>query len=232
MIRIKHFYGREVYVCKRINVFGKGELPAGTHTYAFRVPLPEKCPTSCEGSYGRIAYEVLLVVDRSWRFNNEYKKTVTVLQTYNLNMYPELRVPLKSEDIKYFCCWPCSSGPVISTLTMPFGGYAPGQRIHYVLHIDNQSRGYDLTGIEVSLVQLKVFTATTPHHESRSSTSTYCTTYQAELVRRLSKRIINGSLVIPSVPPSSRNQRAIRLISSAQSFTWDSIGSFHCTWRK
>ncbi|EDW14197.1 arrestin domain-containing protein 3 [Drosophila mojavensis] len=205
----EYFRGDEQYLHSRTDVFGEGELPAGTHTYTFCIPLPLECPTSCVEKYGKIAYEVSLVVDRSWRFNNEFKQPLTVLQTYNLNMYPEMLVPLKSEDIKYFCCWPCSSGPVISTLTIPFGGYAPGQRIHYVLHIDNQSHGYDLEGIEVSLIQIYEFRASTPTHKSRTHKNTLSSEYQAERVRRLSKRLINASLVIPPVPPSSRNQRII-----------------------
>ncbi|TDG47979.1 hypothetical protein AWZ03_005597 [Drosophila navojoa] len=207
----EYFRGDEQYLYTRTDVFGEGELPAGTHTYTFCIPLPLECPTSCVEKYGKIAYEVSLVVDRSWRLNNEFKQPLTVLQTYNLNMYPEMLVPLKSEDIKYFCCWPCSSGPVISTLTMPFGGYAPGQRIHYVLHIDNQSHGYDLEGVEVSLIQIYEFRASTPTYKSKTHKNTLSSEYQAERVRRLSKRLINASLVIPPVPPSSRNQRIINV---------------------
>ncbi|XP_023175765.1 arrestin domain-containing protein 3 [Drosophila hydei] len=207
----EYFRGNEQYLYTRTDVIGESELPAGMHTYTFCIPLPLECPTSCVEKYGKIAYELSLVVDRSWRFNNEFKQPLTVLQTYNLNMYPEMLVPLKSEDIKYFCCWPCSSGPVISTLTIPFGGYAPGQRIHYVLHIDNQSHGYDLEGIKISLIQIYEFRASTPSYKSRTHKNTLCSEYQAEHVRRLSKRLINASLVIPPVPPSSRNQRIINV---------------------
>lgn len=122
-----------------------------------------------------------------------------------------MQIPLKAEDIKYFCCWPCSSGPVISTLTVPFGGYAPGQRIHYTLHIDNQSHGYDLEGIEIYLVQTYEFRATSPHYKSKTKKNTLSQEYMAEKVNRLSKRLINASLVIPAVPPSSRIQRIINV---------------------
>ncbi|KAH8360145.1 hypothetical protein KR093_011029 [Drosophila rubida] len=206
-----YYRGNEVYLNSRTNVFGEGDLPPGTHTYTFCIPLPLECPTSCVEKYGKVAYEVSLVVDRSWRFNNVFKQPLTVLQTYNLNMYADLLLPLKNEDIKYFCCWPCSSGPVISTLTIPFGGYAPGQKINYTLHIDNRSHGYDLDGIEISLLQKYEFTATSPHHKTRDHTNTLATEGQAERVLRLSKRVINASLVIPPVPPSSRSNRLIRV---------------------
>ncbi|XP_030558918.1 arrestin domain-containing protein 3 [Drosophila novamexicana] len=207
----EYYRGSEKYLNTRTNVFGEGDLPAGTHTYTFCIPLPLECPTSCVEKYGKIAYEVSLVLDRSWRFNNEFKQPLTVLQTYNLNMYPEMLIPIKSEDIKYFCCWPCSSGPVISTLTIPFGGYAPGQRINYTLQIDNQSHGYDLHGIEISLIQIYEFRASVPMHKSRTHKNTLCQEYQPEHVRRLSKRLINASLVIPPVAPSSRINHIINV---------------------
>ncbi|EDW81367.1 uncharacterized protein Dwil_GK12020 [Drosophila willistoni] len=205
----EHFRGTETYLNTRTAVFGEGDLPAGTHSYTFCIPLPLECRTSCVEKYGKISYEITLVVDRSWRFNNVFKQPLTVLQTYNLNMYPEMLIPLKNEDIKYFCCWPCSSGPVISTLTIPFGGYAPGQRIHFTLEIDNQSHGYDLDGIELKLKQIYKFVASSPHYKAREHDNTLTTDGQNERVLRLSKRIINGTLVIPPVPPSSRHEGII-----------------------
>ncbi|EDV94951.1 arrestin domain-containing protein 3 [Drosophila grimshawi] len=207
----EYFRGTETYLTTRTNVFGEGEFPLGTHTYVFQIPLPLDCPTSCVEKYGKIAYEVSLVVDRSWRFNNEFKQPITVLQSYNLNMYPEMLIPIKNEEIKYFCCWPCSSGPVISTLTIPFGGYAPGQRIHYTLHVDNQSHGYDLHGVEISLIQIYEFKATTPRYKTRKHSNILFEKSESEHVRRLSKRLITASLDIPPVPPSSRNNRIINV---------------------
>ncbi|XP_034472983.1 arrestin domain-containing protein 3-like [Drosophila innubila] len=192
----EYFRGTEAYLNTRTNVFGEGELLQGRHTFTFCIPLPLDCPTSCVEWYGRISYEVSLVIDLSWRFNNVFKQPLTVLQTYNLNMYPEMLVPLVNEDIKYFCCWPCSSGPVVSTLTIPFGGYAPGQRINYSLQIDNQ---------------IYEFKASSPHYKTRTHKNTLSSEFQAERVLRLSKRLINGSLVIPPVPPSSRLNRIINV---------------------
>ncbi|KAH8420951.1 hypothetical protein KR222_011089 [Zaprionus bogoriensis] len=205
----EYFRGSETYLSSRTDVFGEGELPAGTHVYTFCIPLPLECPTSCVEKYGKVYYEVSLTLDRSWRFDNVFKQPITVLQTYNLNMYPDMLIPVKAEDIKYFCCWPCSSGPVISTLTIPFGGYAPGQRIHYSLHIDNQSHGYDLEGIDIFLIQIYDFRAITPHSKVKTKKNVLSQEFNGERVRRLSKRLINASLVIPAVPPSSRIHRLI-----------------------
>jgi len=88
----EYFRGTETYLNTRTNVFGEGDLVLGTYVYTFCIPLPLECPTSCVEKYGKISYEVSLVIDRSWRFNNVFKQPLTVLQTYNLNMYPEMLV--------------------------------------------------------------------------------------------------------------------------------------------
>ncbi|XP_065721440.2 arrestin domain-containing protein 3-like [Drosophila suzukii] len=205
----EHFRGKQTYLNTRTCVFGSGNLPPGTHTYNFCIPLPLECPSSVVGQYGKICYEVSVIIDRQWRFNNVFKQPLTVLQTYNLNMSPELLMPLVREDIKHFCCWPCSSGPVLSTLTVPFGGYAPGQKIRFTLEIDNQSSGYDLDGIEVKLKQIYKFQAQTPHHKTREKEHSLHKSCQEERVLRLTKRIIEGTLAIPAVPPSSRMEGII-----------------------
>jgi len=92
----QHFRGKQTYVNTRNNVFGSGNFPVGTHTYSFCIPLSPDCPSSVVGQYGKISYEISLVVDRHWRFNNVFKKSLTVLQTYNLNMSPELLVSPKA----------------------------------------------------------------------------------------------------------------------------------------
>lgn len=88
----RYYRGSETYVDSKIRVFDGGELTVGIHTFTFCIPLPLECPTSCVEKYGKIAYEVSLVVDRLWRFDNVFKQPITVLQTYNLNMYPEMLV--------------------------------------------------------------------------------------------------------------------------------------------
>ncbi|KAH8343872.1 hypothetical protein KR084_000776 [Drosophila pseudotakahashii] len=216
----QQFRGKQTYVNTRTNVFGSGNLPAGTHSYSFCIPLPPDCPSSVVGQYGKVSYEVSLVVDRHWRFNNVFKKSLTVLQTYNLNMSPDAnykfsypQMPLVREDIKHFCCWPCRSGPVLSTLTIPFGGYAPGQKIRFTMEIDNQSSGYDVGGIEVKLRQTYTFQAQTPLHKTREKEHSLSQSCQEERVLRLSKKIINYTLAIPSVPPSTRSQGHIISVS-------------------
>ncbi|CAD6995996.1 arrestin domain-containing protein 3 [Ceratitis capitata] len=200
----EYFRATETYLNSKTCVHGEGTLQPGTYTYTFCIPLPLQCPTSCVEKYGKIAYELSLVLNRPYRFDNVFKQSLTVLHHVNLNLQPELLIPIKSEDIKYFCCWPCSSGPVMSTLIIPFGGYAPGQTIKYKLEIDNQSTGYDLEdGVELKLIQIYRFEAHTPHKKTRHHSNSLARAEQSMQCLRLSKRIIDGTLLIPPVPPTS-----------------------------
>ncbi|KAH8304951.1 hypothetical protein KR018_011659 [Drosophila ironensis] len=204
-----YYRGRHTYQSSKTVVFGAGDLPPGQYCYNFSIPLPLECPSSMVTKYGKIYYEVSVVLNRQWKFDNVFKQPLTVLQTYNLNMNPQLLMPLVREDIKHFCCWPCRFGPVLSTLTIPFGGYAPGQKIHFTLEIDNQSSRRDLDGIEVCLKQNYKVRADSPYHKEKEKEHRLNESSQVERVLRNSKRIIHGTLDIPAVPPSSRNDGII-----------------------
>lgn len=86
------YRGREEYVNNTIVVHGEGVLPPGTYDYSFNFTLPENCPTSCEGKYGMIRYELSLKIDRPFCFDNEFYKPLTVLRMIDPNLNPAYRV--------------------------------------------------------------------------------------------------------------------------------------------
>lgn len=92
----EYYRGRHTYQSSKTTVFGSGDMAPGTYTYNFSIPLPLECPSSMVTKYGKIFYEVSVVIDRQWKFNNIFKQPLTVLQTYNLNMNPELLVTMNT----------------------------------------------------------------------------------------------------------------------------------------
>ncbi|XP_016953695.1 arrestin domain-containing protein 17 [Drosophila biarmipes] len=210
------FRGRQTYLSTRTNVNESGTLPAGTHTFPFSTFLPPDCPSSVVSEYGKIWYEIELCIGLPDRQSKIFKKPLTVLQTYNLNMSPLLLIPLVHEDIKHFCCWHCRSGPVLSTLTIPFGGYAPGQKVRFNLEVDNQSSRRDLVGMEMRLKQVYKLQAQTPALHSYEEEHIVAHSYQKAKVLRLSKREIEGTLTIPAVPPSSRESNIVSVSYEVQ----------------
>ncbi|XP_017081823.2 arrestin domain-containing protein 3-like [Drosophila eugracilis] len=199
------FRGTQTYLDTRINVLGSGTLPVGTHTYPFSITLPVDCPSSIVMEFGKIWYEIKVCIDHQEPKHKVFKKPLTVLQMYNLNMSPQLLIPLVHEDYKHFCCWHCRSGPVLSTLTIPFGGYAPGQNIRFILEVDNKSSSRDLVGMYMQLKQTYKLQAQNPEYLAVEKGHILAQNYQKAKVLRLSKKTIEGSLAIPAVPPTSLN---------------------------
>ncbi|EDV41865.2 uncharacterized protein Dana_GF17685 [Drosophila ananassae] len=203
-----YFKGNQSYLNHKIRVFGSGDLTTGIHTYEFSIPLPLECPSSLVMEYGKISYVISLLIDRDDPYNNLFQYPLTILQNYNLNLSPELMTPLVHEDVKHLCCWFCRSAPVFYTFIIPYGGYAPGQKIQYIMKINNQST-YDVDGFEVNLRQNINFRAQVPQTKERKLEKTLSHSLQRMSVRRLSKKSFTGLLDIPSVPPSSRYEGII-----------------------
>ncbi|XP_055375445.1 uncharacterized protein LOC129608142 [Condylostylus longicornis] len=180
------------------------ELAPGTYNHTFFCALPPSLPTSVSGKYGEIKYEVVVTIDRPFRFDNVFKRGFTVIQNLNLNMDPTYKQPKLVTDTKDYCCtFCCFGGPgtVNTTFTIPFGGYCPGQKIKFSLLVKNESSN-DLQDCKVKLEKRITFTATSPSHKTRD-TKFKLDSKQYPQVMRNSTKQYEGELLIPSVPPSS-----------------------------
>ncbi|XP_005176207.1 arrestin domain-containing protein 17 [Musca domestica] len=208
--RTVYFRANEVYIDNSTQVRGEGVLPKGTHTYTFNIPLPLSCPTSCEGKYGHIRYALWLIVERPFRFDNEFSKPLTVIRTVDLNLNPVYRIPLEAEKTSAIGCWPCSGGDINYTLKVPFGAYAPGQTLRYTILIQNQSMT-DISGYSLEFNEHITFTAHTPRHKTREKDTTLATQEHSDKCLRLTNRQFEGELILPSLPPDTEDNCIIRV---------------------
>lgn len=198
----------ETYTRYQHNVAERGQLSEGTHTYTFSIPLPAHCPTSCLGKYGKVSYELSLVMDRLMRFKKVFRKPLAVLQPYDLNLHPEMLRPIQLERIRKFCCWPFGGGFVKLNLHIPFGGYVPGQTINYSLDVDNKSQNVDLKAFTMTLVQTSTFKV----ENTRRVTRIYMRgNRETQRVAHQTKRKLDGSYDVPSVQPSSQGPHIIHI---------------------
>lgn len=138
------YEGKNVYISNKMSLFGSPngqpmELPNGLHKYDFQFPLPALIPPSFEGSYGNIRYRIEAELDVPWGFDKEYKLQFTVVRRDELNSQPELKIPIQLEEVTKFCCWCCKSDPLLMTVTVPFGGFVPGQDIPIKVSYINKS---------------------------------------------------------------------------------------------
>lgn len=67
---------------------GEHRLQPGKHEFPFTFPLPVNCPSSFEGEYGHIRYEMKVVVDRAFKFDQEKKIALRVIAPLDLNADP------------------------------------------------------------------------------------------------------------------------------------------------
>lgn len=91
------YCSNQQYLSSRTYVVGEPEgdtfdLPAGTYLYRFQIQLPSDLPSSFEGQYGNIRYEVVVRIDRPFKFDNIFTHPFTVITPLNLNSDPTYKV--------------------------------------------------------------------------------------------------------------------------------------------
>lgn len=158
------FSGEEIYLDSKIYLFGHRcaeltQMAPGSHKYIFKVDLPQLLPATIKGSHGGIEYKVHAFLDVPWTFDQEVKVPFTLVQ--NLNDYPELKVPLKQEEVKKISCFLCVGASCFITVSIPYGGYAVGQLIPIKIEYINQTES-DIRYTNVKLWQKNRFKSSTP----------------------------------------------------------------------
>ncbi|XP_030374765.1 arrestin domain-containing protein 3, partial [Scaptodrosophila lebanonensis] len=197
-----NYSGHQQYLHTRTNVFDNSLFRAGVHVYVLTLRIPPDCPSTCKGPYGYIAYNISLTIDKPWGFDEVFRKPITVIQTLDLNYNAEFALPVKDENIKYLCHWPCISGPICTSLALPASGFTPLQDVPFTVEVDNQSPHYDIIGLEASIKQHFVFLSRKPVKRN-FYTKTLCKEAVTERTLRLSKRVYESSICVPIDTPRS-----------------------------
>ena len=164
-------WGREDYLDAETYFLGhkKGptiELQPGVHGYSFSCQLPHKLPSSLDTRLGSISYCVNGSLDIPNRFIKDGHVPFDVVRYDDLNLYPELRLPFKFEEIKSFCCICCSSGSLVMTVTTPFTGFGLGQSVPIKIDYVNKSN-VDVKQTNVSLKRTIVYTYRHPEKKTK-----------------------------------------------------------------
>lgn len=206
-----NYNSHEQYFENKFNILGgsSGEvdLPAGDLCYPFATHLPPNLPSSFEGEHGHIRYTVKATLDRPWKFDQEAKAAFTVVSPLDLNTHQTAKEPVKKEVSKHFgfCCW--KSGPLTMTLSLPVGGYVPGQDIPVTVDIENGS-DVPIREVKCTLRKLLTFTVTNPNKSTKKDKITigelmlgpvepHATTNWTEMLK------------VPPLPPSNLNNCSI-----------------------
>ncbi|XP_037825323.1 arrestin domain-containing protein 17-like isoform X3 [Lucilia sericata] len=203
-----YFKSNELYVNNTTTVHGQGTLPAGINTYTFHILLPLQCPTSYEGRWGHIRYELKLKLNRPSDNDIDFSIPLSIIKRIDLNLNPAIRIPMECEDIFSPCFLSCSSGSINTTLTVPFSGYAIGQTVQYSLYIKNQTMD-DIYGYTLEFIRDITYTVRTPHYKTRQDKRILTTKSYSDQCLRLSTRLFEGNFNIGSTPPTTENNSII-----------------------
>lgn len=142
------------------------ELAAGRHTFNFMFLLAEGAPSSVELNNAHIRYRIRVICDRPWKFDLKYEFAFTVIRPINLNLDPQLKMPMQHDEVKTFCCLFCKSNPILITVSIPQTGFVVGQAIPIKVSINNQT-SYEIRHVEFIITKYFTYTSQTPYCKTK-----------------------------------------------------------------
>ncbi|KAG5676252.1 hypothetical protein PVAND_006101 [Polypedilum vanderplanki] len=168
------YEGKEVFLNSKTYLFGHHggdaqDVQPGIHRYNFSCQLPEMLPYTMDGAHGNIGYYVECVIDVPWWFDKKFKVPFTVIRHDDLNLYPELRMGQRMEEIKTFCCLFCETGPLFMEVFLPCSGFVAGQSVPVKINYKNRSN-VKVIGTNIKLKRAMHFTSHTPEQKTRTET--------------------------------------------------------------
>lgn len=115
------------------------------------------------------------------------------------------------EITKSFCCWPCRTGPLSLTASIPQTGYVPGQNIVIQAQVINLS-GSTIDQMKFVLRQSIVYHSQTPTRATKEELRTIQQKRSTGVAQNNEERF-EISLPIPSTPPTNVGSCRIIFIS-------------------
>ncbi|XP_051165267.1 arrestin domain-containing protein 17-like [Leptopilina boulardi] len=181
------------------------ELARGIHSFPFEFILPSRLPSSFESKLGYIRYTLKAIIDLPWKFDIETKSPFTVISKYDLNTDSNASRPIVESRTHNFGCF-STTPPLTATLSMPVGGYVPGQIIPINISINNQS-GVTIYHVRLKLIKKVVFKVTKPRSQKRKKKTTIKEIHEGKIENN--NVSFDEFIEVPSLPSSNLNQCGI-----------------------
>ncbi|XP_070494892.1 arrestin domain-containing protein 3-like [Chironomus tepperi] len=153
--RTRTYEGTEIYLNTTDHIFGQEdgpelELLAGIHKYEFACQLPQHLPYSVSLKYAEISYYVEVLLDTSWKFDQEIKIPIHIIPHEDLNLYKNLKVSQTFEITQCTCSILCIPGSLMMTAHLPRTGFAVGHDV--IIDIDYINKSHiNVTATKVTL---------------------------------------------------------------------------------
>ncbi|XP_052752306.1 arrestin domain-containing protein 17-like [Galleria mellonella] len=137
---------------------GEHHLNPGKHEFPFSINVPYTCPSSFEGSYGHVRYELKVVVDRAFKIDKEISAPIKIIAPLDLNKEQYAKDPIALELNDVYCCWCVMSGTSETLVKLPVTGYCPGQVMPVEVNCVNKSN-VDIEKIKITVKKEITFRA-------------------------------------------------------------------------
>ncbi|XP_029407830.2 arrestin domain-containing protein 5 isoform X2 [Bactrocera dorsalis] len=238
----KLYSAEETYMEMETVVFQGGLLKPNTYNYRFNYLIPDICPTTCTTDIGRIYYELSLILSfldkthdkkETRKFTHEilvvqvfnidkvpnalvsYKVLVQLTEIYSKTMVPiqnPMQLPVIRNDEIFFCCWPCSAGPISIHLKTASGAYIPGNTINFSIEVNNMSKRCEFrTHITASFMQVYKFTTQVPRRRTRYISYILNSVEHRIIVKTDDIASLDEKFVVPPLPPSTQGTHIISI---------------------
>ncbi|XP_037729404.1 arrestin domain-containing protein 2 [Drosophila subpulchrella] len=199
------FNGFDKYLSSKVFLLGSEistemSLEPGTRSYNFACQIPINCPSSFEGTHGRIRYMVDVNIIQPWKYDSVFSRAFTVIQVMDIGTYESVsQIPVQARTEKTFGVWPFRSDPLTLELNLPQTGFVPGQTVPINVLVGNESK------IKVYEVKVGLAMMITYYSDLSSGTNSErksVAKLKADGVMRNSRKMYDFQLLIPSTPPS------------------------------
>ncbi|XP_052858869.1 arrestin domain-containing protein 2 [Drosophila gunungcola] len=199
------YNGFEKYLSSKVYLLGSETstemaLEPGTRAYNFACQIPINCPSSFEGTHGRICYSVNVNIIQPWKYDSLFSRAFTVIQVMDINTYQGVsQVPVQARTEKTFGVWPFRSDPLTLELNLPQTGFVPGQTVPVNVLVGNESK---IRVYEVKVALAMMITYYSDLSSGVNSERKSVAKLKADGVMRNSRKMYDFQLPIPSTPPS------------------------------
>lgn len=138
------YKGKEGYLNTTVNLIGSlnGDLvdiPVGCTNIPFKFTLTPSLPSSFNGRFGHIFYNMEAVLDLAELSSQKVLRPFFVQNLFNLNSEPQLKLPIESETIKEFMSLCCKKSRFYISAYIPYTGYTSAQSIKVCIKLTNDS---------------------------------------------------------------------------------------------
>lgn len=79
-----------------LKFLGDHHIQPGHYDYPFVFQIPGNCPSTYEGEYGHVRYEIKIVVDKAFQFDQKKTVELRVIAPLDLNQNPYCKVSYRS----------------------------------------------------------------------------------------------------------------------------------------